>query len=534
MIKIGLAQINPWVGDLENNFKKIIDYLNTAKKKKVDILVFPELALCGYPPEDLLLNPHFVEENIKFLHKLTPFTKGITAVIGFVNRDKDKIYNAAALLGDGKIKDIYHKVNLPNYGVFDEKRYFTPGDSLSFYEFGDYRFSVNICEDIWKEAYTNQLRDKDLDFVINISASPFHLGKFLERENILSRTALRAQAYVFYCNLVGGQDELVFDGASMVISPQGKLISYAKRFYQDLLTFTVGKKSHPTKHIHPNEAEEAFGALRLGLFDYVTKNGFKKVIVGVSGGIDSAVVVSLATLTLGRKNVGVLIMPSRYTSPQTFRDAKKICQNLGVKYYIVNIEEIFRSYLNTLGPFFKGTKLDKTEENIQARIRGNILMAFSNKFGYLVLNTGNKSELSCGYCTLYGDMVGGFGVLKDVPKSLVYKLAHYINKISNKKVIPSSVIRRAPSAELKPNQKDSDALPPYSSLDPILKLYVEENYPLEGIVRKGFEEELVREVMRMVDSNEYKRRQAPIGIKITPRAFGKDRRMPITNKFNSR
>jgi len=532
MIKIALAQINPTVGIFEENCTKIVSYIKKAKNKGADLVVFPELALMGYPPEDLLHKSHFIEKNKHFLNIIKHQVSGIVVLLGFVDKKKDAIYNSCALIQDKKIQDVYHKIILPNYGVFDEKRYFTAGDTLSLYELKNYKFAVSICEDAWQKGFVDLLRSKQLDFIVNISASPFHLGKVAIREKILSRIARQTNSFTFYCNLVGGQDEIIFDGTSKVFSAQGQLIVSAKRFCEDLLVFSFDKrKKYLAKKIKVKEEEEVFSALRLGLYDYVKKNGFKKLVVGVSGGIDSAVVVSLARITLGKKNVHALIMPSSYTSKGAFSDAKRICKNLGVKYSIVVIDNILKAYLKDLKPHFKGKKTDKTEENLQARIRGNILMAFSNKFGYLVVNTGNKSETSCGYCTLYGDMVGGFGVLKDVPKLLVYKLAHHINKIMARKVIPTSVIKRAPSAELKPGQRDCDALPPYELLDPILKLYVEQDLSLEQIVKKGFERKLVREIIKMVDTNEYKRRQSPVGIKITPRAFGKDRRMPITNKF---
>lgn len=532
MVTIALAQINPCVGALQENADKIIGTIKEARRKKVDILVFPELALVGYPPEDLLLKPQFIERNLKILKLIKDETQGIIVILGFIDRLKGRLYNAAAFLTNGTIKDIYHKIHLPNYGVFDEKRYFTPGDAPSFYKFNAYRFSVNICEDIWEKSFVNSLKNQNLDFIINISASPFHIGKFKLRQNILSFAASQTHTYLLYCNLLGGQDELVFDGASMVFSPEGHLIRAAKRFREDLLILPLDiKRNYPNKKVKANEVKEAFEALCLGIKDYLKKNAFRKVIVGVSGGVDSSVVISLAVCALGRENVSGLVMPSRYTSQGTLRDAQKVCKNLRIKCYTLAIDEIFDCYLNALQPFFKHTQRDKTEENLQARIRGNLLMAFSNKFGYLVLNTGNKSEVSCGYCTLYGDMVGGFGVLKDVPKVLVYKLAHFINKKMGKDTIPLSVIKRPPSAELKPNQKDTDTLPPYAILDSIMKLYVEDDKSLEEIVKAGFQKDIVQSVIRMIDSNEYKRRQAPVGIKITPRAFGKDRRMPITNKF---
>ncbi len=533
MLKIVLAQFNSCVGDITSNSRKIIANIKSAKAKGADIIIFPELALVGYPPEDLLLKDHFVDENIRYLKIIQEACTNIIVILGFVEKDDGRIYNACAFIQDGKVKDVYRKIYLPNYGVFDEKRYFSPGNFVSFYKFKGYKFCTSICEDIWQENFVKGLRGKSLDFVINISSSPFHLGKMSLREKAISRLAVNAGAFVFYCDLVGGQDELVFDGASMVADKEGNIIACAKRFEEDFLFFKLDRKlNYPINKVSASEDEEAFHALKLGLYDYVKKNGFRKVIVGVSGGIDSAVVVALAVMSLGKENVSALIMPSRYTSKETLLDAKNICKNLGVDYNIINIDGILDTYVQTINQFFKKVSGTKTEENLQARIRGNLLMAFSNRFGHLVLNTGNKSEISCGYCTLYGDMVGGFGILKDIPKMLVYKLADYINYKLGKKIIPLSVIKRPPSAELKPNQKDTDSLPPYPELDPIIKLYVEEDYSLEGIVKEGFEKKLVQKVTGMIDSNEYKRRQAPIGIKVTPRAFGKDRRMPITNKFN--
>jgi len=533
MLKIALAQINSHVGDIAANSRKIISSINSAKAKGADIIIFPELSLVGYPPEDLLLKAHFIEENIRYLKIIQKECTNIIVILGFVEKYEDKIYNACAFIQDGKIKDIYRKIYLPNYGVFDEKRYFSSGSFVSFYTFKGYKFCTSICEDIWKDDFVRGLKGKNLDFVINISASPFHLGKISLREKAISNLALTSQAFVFYCDLVGGQDELVFDGTSMVANRDGNIVARAKRFNEDLVFFKLDRKSkYPTEKASASEEEEAFCALKLGLHDYVNKNGFKKVIVGVSGGIDSAVVATLAALSLGKENVFALIMPTRYTSKETYQDAKTVCKNLGIDYNIINIDGLLDAYINTLKPIFKKVSGTKAEENLQARIRGNLLMAFSNQSGYLVLNTGNKSEVSCGYCTLYGDMVGGFGILKDIPKMLVYKLADYINHEAGKKMIPASVISRAPSAELRPNQKDTDSLPPYPKLDPIVKLYVEDDCSPEMIVDKGFEEKLVKKVINMIDSNEYKRRQSPIGIKITPRAFGKDRRMPITNKFN--
>jgi len=533
MLKIALAQINPCVGDFAGNTEKIISSLDAARQKKADIVVFPELALCGCPPEDLLLKKHFVDKNRQYLKKIIPHTKGLLALVGFVEREKDCLYNACAVVSDCRLEDVYRKVHLPNYGVFDEKRYFSPGKEIKIYEYKGHFFCLTICEDVWVDSYVSCLKDQSLDLVINISASPFHLGKIAIREKRLSSLAGETGTFVCYCNLAGGQDDLVFDGTSKVFSPQGKLIGQARRFQEDMTVFSLNrKKKYKTERIRVKEEEETFQALSLGLYDYVRKNNFKKVVVGVSGGIDSAVVVALAALTLGPDNVKAVLMPSRFTSRETLYDAGKVCSNLGVEYYQVSIENAFNAFQEMLKPWLSSGAKDKTEENLQARVRGDILMAFSNKFGYLVLNTGNKSEFSCGYCTLYGDMVGGFGLLKDVYKTLVYKLARQINRKAGKRVIPLSTIKRPPSAELRPNQRDSDTLPLYDQLDPILKLYIEEDLSLEQIVKKGFKREVVKKVIGMVDANEYKRRQAAIGIKITPKAFGKDRRMPITSKFS--
>lgn len=532
MVRVALAQINSIVGDFNHNCSKIIASIKKARRLRADFIIFPELAVTGYPPEDLLLKPYFISENIQFLRLISKECKEIIAFIGCADRQNGQIYNSCAVIQNKQIRHIYHKIRLPNYGVFDEKRYFRSGEQIPIFTVSGYNIAVTICEDVWTEEYIQVLKPKKIDFLINISASPFHLGKVRMRERVLSYAAKELGCFVVYCNLVGGQDGLVFDGTSKIINPAGKVIKCARRFEEDFWVVNLSKKKkYPSQKIRITEKEEIFSALRLGLYDYVRKNCFKKVIIGVSGGIDSAVVVALAVLALGKRNTCALIMPSRYTSKGTFSDAKKICDNLGIEYRIVSIEGIFSSYIKNLKDYFKGRKTGKTEENIQARIRGNILMAFSNKFGYLVLNTGNKSEVSCGYCTLYGDMVGGFGILKDVPKLLVYKLAHYINRISKKKIIPSSVIKREPSAELRANQKDADSLPSYGILDPIVKLYVEDDYSLKKIVKAGFDKKIVKKVIRMIDGSEYKRRQAPVGIKVTPRAFGKDRRMPITNRF---
>lgn len=535
MLKVALSQLNFCVGNIEGNTEKIISSIQAARKKNIDIVVFPECSITGYPPEDLLHKKYFIKENIKALELIKKASSDIIVIVGFVDTDNSlRIYNSCAVIQDGKILDIYRKVDLPNYGVFDEKRYFTAGRTISQYKYKGYRFTVNICEDLWRRSYVDAVASKNVDFVINISASPFYMGKFVVRKNIISYAAARLRAPVFYCNMVGGQDDLVFDGTSMVVNKHGDVVNVGKRFQEDFIVekFPLSKKKKTI--ISKDSVATVFNALILGIKDYVYKNNFEKVVIGVSGGIDSAVVLALAVHALGRSKVTGVLMPSRYSSKETVRDAKKLCENFGVNYHVFEIDDLFQSYLDNLKPFFKNKPVDVTEENIQARIRGNILMAFSNKFGYLVFTTGNKSELSCGYCTLYGDMVGGFAVISDIPKTLVYQLSKYNNQITktNNKKIPVSIINRAPTAELRENQKDSDSLPEYEILDKILKMYIEDDFSLEDIVSTGVDVKLVKKVVSLVDRNEYKRRQAPVGIKITPRSFGRDRRMPITNKFS--
>jgi NAD+ synthase (glutamine-hydrolysing) len=536
-VRIAQAQINTTVGDLKGNSDKIIKFIKEAKRNKADIITFPEMAIAGYPPEDLLFKPQFIKDNLEALKKISRYTDNIVALVGFVDKVGDKIYNACALLAHGQHIYSYHKILLPNYGVFDEKRYFTPGEECLIFKLGDLSFGVNICEDIWEEngpASFEALKG-GAQVLLNISASPYSAGKLNLRETILRRMAKRTKAYIFYNNLVGGQDELVFDGASMIVNAQGKILSSAKQFEEELLVFDINPKektplpiSQPAK-LKP--IEEIYQALILGTRDYVKKNNFRKVTLGLSGGIDSALVACIAKDALGAENVIAVTMPSKYTSSGTYADSRKLASNLKIRLLELPIGKVFESYLRALKNIFKNLKANIAEENLQARIRGNLLMALSNKFGYLVLTTGNKSETSTGYCTLYGDMAGGFAVIKDVPKTLVYKLAEYVNRREVFCIIPPSIINRAPSAELKPNQKDQDTLPPYSVLDGIIKAYVEEDKSLTDILKLGFKKALVKKVISMVDRNEYKRRQAPPGVKITPRAFGRDRRMPITNQY---
>jgi len=531
-MRIALAQINTTVGDFEANAAKIISSIERARDANAHIVTFPELAICGYPPEDLLLKPSFLQHNRETLEKIASQSKDIVAVVGFADMADGKVYNAAAVIDDTRLMGIYHKSELPNYGVFDEERYFSPGVSCTTYTVKGTPVAVNICEDVWiaGSAAEHCAVSSNAKVALNISASPFHAGKLAVRREILAGFAKRTGAFVCYNNLVGGQDELVFDGGSLVVNPQGELLASAKRFEEDLLITDID----PASGIQRSElgrSEEVYKALVLGTGDYVRKNGFKKVVIGLSGGIDSSLTAVIAVDALGADNVIGVTMPSQYTSTETRSDAELLAENLKIRLITVPVQPVFSSYMDVLQePFSEGQPGLETE-NLQARIRGNILMALSNRFGWLVLTTGNKSETAVGYCTLYGDMAGGFAVIKDVPKMLVYELSEYINKEAGRELIPDSVIQRPPTAELRPDQKDEDSLPPYHVLDSILQAYVEKDMSPNEIIQCGFDPETVIEVVRMVDRNEYKRRQAPPGIKITPKAFGKDRRLPITNRY---
>jgi len=563
-LRVALAQINCAVGDLEGNRRKISGFLRMAEKEAADIVCFPELAITGYPPEDLLLKPKFIVDNLEELKELAGLTGNIIAVVGFVDRIGEDIYNAAAVIYNGKIRGIYRKMFLPNYGVFDEKRYFRAGEEPLVFSAGcgcaiggrraKFIFGVNICEDIWhKEQPAAAQALSGAKLILNINASPYYIGKIKEREKVIRDQARLNRVFIAYTNLVGGQDELVFDGQSMLVDSGGNIISRAGAFKEDLLIADLNlptgrsgkgrkaititgvmpaKKKNPffQKDNKPLEPDaEVYQALVLGLKDYAAKNSFQKVVIGLSGGIDSSLVAVLAVDALGKDNVIGIFMPSRYSSPESEADARYLAQNLGIKFINISIEQLYTMYLIILESYFSGLARDITEENLQARIRGNILMAFSNKFGWLVLTTGNKSEMSTGYATLYGDMAGGFAVIKDVPKTLVYKLARYRDSLGP--VIPGRAFTKEPTAELKPDQRDRDTLPVYETLDPILKAYIEEDKYLEEIADSGFDSGAVRKVLAMVDKSEYKRRQSPPGIKITPKAFGRDRRMPITNKY---
>ena len=557
-IRVACAQINSTVGDLQANKDKILGAIEIARAQSADIICFPELALVGYPPEDLLFKPQFIEDNLQKLRELAVSIKDIIVIVGFVEKSGRDIYNAAAVIAAGEVKAICRKMLLPNYGVFDEKRYFKPGDKpLVFILKGENKqtvLGVNICEDIWdKKGPLKFQADLGAELVFTINASPFHAGKIRQREAIIREQARTKHTAIAYINLVGGHDELVFDGQSMIVDTKGQIKKRGQAFTEDILIEDIAvsgsgfkskkgivviqgafdnknKDALAKRNIKVwGEIEEIYQALVLGIKDYVSKNGFKKVIIGLSGGIDSSLVASLAVDALGRDNVIGIFLPSCYSSQESETDAAVLAQNLGIEFKSISIDYIYKIYLLALEAHFLGKERDITEENIQARIRGNLLMAFSNKFGWLVLTTGNKSEMSTGYATLYGDMAGGFAVIKDVPKVMVYKLCHWRNSL--KEVIPERVFTKAPTAELRPNQKDTDSLPAYETLDPILKAYVEENKSVQEIIKEGFAEKIVKNVAVLVDRSEYKRRQSPPGIKITPRAFGKDRRMPITNKY---
>ncbi len=557
MLRIAIAQMNSTVGDLMGNAQKIGGHIDAARRQKADIVVFPELAICGYPPEDLLYKENFAKDNLRALKSVIGKTRGITAIVGFVDQGKKgEIYNAAAIIQDGRIKSICHKTELPNYSVFDEKRYFTPGQNKCVYAIGENVFGVNICEDIWKEdGLYDEQADAGAKMLINISASPYYVGKRKERENLLRRRVKRTKTHIVYVNTVGGQDELVFDGGSFVVDPTGRVIASGKQFEEDLFVVDLDIKnprlSKRNKHVirlgpllnvkkekvQPylipllQPTEEMYKALVLGTRDYIRKNGFKKVVIGLSGGIDSALVAVIACEAIGRENVVGITMPSEFSSSGTRSDAAKLAENLRIQFVEVPIEGIFHTYLFMLKGHFEGKASDIAEENLQARIRGTLLMAFSNKFGWLVLTTGNKSEFAVGYCTLYGDMSGGFAVIKDVPKMKVYEIARFINKQAKGKLIPESIFTRPPTAELRPNQTDQDSLPPYETLDRILTDYIEEHCSVKSIAKREKNIELVKKVIKLVDQSEYKRRQAPPGVKITQRAFGKDWRLPITNKY---
>ena len=576
-LRIALAQINVTVGDLHGNTARILDCIDQARRSQVDLIAFPELAVPGYPPEDLLLKPQFLDENRRCVERIAAASEGIAVVLGFADARDSEVYNAAGLAYGGRLVDVYHKQFLPNYGVFDEDRYFRPGESSQVYVVNGTAVGVNICEDIWYPVGpTVAQRAAGAEVIVNINGSPFHAGKRGFRDKMLATRAADNEVFLAYVNLVGGQDELVFDGASMVFDPLGNSVASASQFEEDLLIVDLDVESvfrsrlrepRPRKEdtsalVGPGRGdliqvsdwrgearrplrngattgrfydgpEEVYNALKLGTRDYVRKCGFGKVLVALSGGIDSSLVAAIAVDALGSDNVVGVSMPSRFSSEGSVVDAKLLAQNLGIDLWTLPIEASFKAMLDTLSTHFEGTDWGVAEENIQSRIRGNLIMALSNKLSCLVLTTGNKSEMATGYATIYGDMSGGFAVIKDVPKVMCYNLARFRNSIEQEPLIPLSVIDKPPSAELRPDQLDQDSLPPYEKLDPILKAYVEDDLSFDEIIALGNDPDVVKKIIDLVDRSEYKRRQAAPGIKITPRNFGRDRRMPIANRWRA-
>ena len=572
-LSVALAQVNPTVGDTAGNARKVADGIARARDEGASLVVFPELTLTGYPPEDLLLKTNFLDAARAALDELAGQTRGIVALVGFPER-ADDVYNSAAVLADGRVAGIYRKIHLPNYGVFDEQRYFQAGSEPALFELDGVRIGVTICEDIWEPgppATAEALAGAEV--IVNLSASPYHAGKGLERERMLVQRARDSLVAVVFCNLVGGQDELVFDGHSVVIDQDGELLARAPQFEEAFVTSAVdpgavaaarlrdprhrsakrrdaGEAAFLTR-IELDGAEpaeevggdvtplldpeaEVYAALRTGLHDYVEKNRFERVVLALSGGIDSALAALIAADALGPERVTCVSMPSPFSSEGTRADARSIAANLGTDFLELSIEDSMRAYDELLAGPFEGREPDITEENVQARIRGNVVMALSNKFGWLVLTTGNKSEMSVGYATLYGDMAGGFAVLKDVFKGWVYRLVRWRNEQEDRPLVPESVLERPPSAELRYEQRDDESLPSYDLLDRILAGYVEQDLDAGELVTQGMPAEEVERVIRMVDRAEYKRRQAPPGIRISTKAFGRDRRLPITNRWESR
>ena len=571
--RIGLGQINPTVGDFDGNVKKILAGIARARAEGCALVAFPELAIPGYPPEDLVFKPAFIEANLRALAEVERASHGLTVVVGFIDR-RDDIYNSAAVLHDGARAGVYDKQYLPNYGVFDENRYFQAGKEAPIWQIGDVTVAVNICEDIWYPTGPTTLQAfSGAELVVSINASPYHAGKARFRERMVMTRAADDVVCVAFVNTVGGQDELVFDGGSVIVDERGERVAAGKQFEEDFVAADLDLDGVFRARLHDSRRRkeklgverlsrrvvlpvvapavaaglpapasvtplprvaEVFQALVLGTRDYVRKNGFAHVVIGLSGGIDSSLVAAVAVEALGKENVSGVTMPSPYSSTGTRRDAEELARNLGIDFQTLSITDVFEAYNRTLAPPFAGRPHDVAEENLQARIRGNLLMALSNKFGWLVLTTGNKSEYAVGYTTLYGDMAGGFAVIKDVPKTLVYEVSRHVNARAGREIIPDSVFTRAPSAELRPDQTDQDTLPPYEVLDAILHAYVEEDRGVEDIIALGQDEKTVRRVVAMINQNEYKRRQGPIGVKITPRAFGRDWRLPIVNRFRER
>ena len=572
--RLALAQINTTVGDIPGNTAKILDYLERARQAHADLVAFPELAITGYPPEDLVLRPAFLKDNLAAMERVVAASQGIAVLVGFVSVDPDTA-NAAAVGYDGNLVDIYQKMYLPNYGVFDEDRYFMRGNACPVYTINGVKVGVGICEDVWYSVGPIAVqRDAGAEVIVNINGSPFHAGKRIQRESMIATRAADNELFVAYLNAVGGQDELVFDGVSLIYDSAGDLVKRGPAFQEDLIladldiesvlrtrlraprtrkeNTTILKEIGESKTMHvsspgreapptlpsdaavdpPGEVEEVYQALVVGTRDYLTKSGFQKVLVGLSGGIDSALTAAIAADALGHKNVVGVSMPSRYSSEGSITDSQELARALDIDLWIVPIGPAHVAFADMLEPYFRDTQPNTAEENVQARIRGNILMTISNKFGWMVLTTGNKSEMAMGYATLYGDMAGGFAVIKDVPKTLVYQLCEWRNQHGKPRpVIPQAIINKPPSAELKEDQLDQDTLPTYDLLDPVVKAYVEQDSSYEEMVAMGFDPAIVAQVISYADRNEYKRRQAPPGVKITPRAFGKDRRLPIVNRY---
>ncbi|HIN38261.1 MAG TPA: NAD+ synthase [Dehalococcoidia bacterium] len=581
--RLALAQINPTVGDIPGNTSKILDYLERAREAGADLVAFPELATTGYPPEDLLFKKSFLIDNVAAMAKVAAASRGIAVVLGYVNivsleRPSEEVgpqvTNAAALCYGGKLVDTYHKIFLPNYGVFDEQRYFQKGSECPVYRIGGVDVGVNICEDIWYPVGPTTVQcQAGAELIVNINASPFHAGKRAFRENMIAQRALENGLTVAYVNTVGGQDELVFDGSSIICNTTGGLVARSPAFQEWLLITDLefpDAAAEPSRTPSSAEAaavgtvknvtvsevalnsraplaeqpmsdgmdgpEEVYRALVMGTSDYLRKSGFTKALIGLSGGIDSALTATVAVDALGKDNVVGITMPSRYSSEGSISDSKKLAENLGLDLWEVPIEPAHQAFTDMLAERFKGTEANVAEENVQARVRGNVLMTVSNKFGWIVLTTGNKSEMAMGYATLYGDMAGGFAVLKDVPKTTVYELSRWRNRQGRAfgtvdDVIPAAIIDKPPSAELRDDQLDADSLPAYEILDPVVEAYVEDDLSYQDMVGQGFDPQVVRQVIAAVDRNEYKRRQAPPGVKITHRAFGKDRRLPIVNRY---
>jgi NAD+ synthase (glutamine-hydrolysing) len=554
-LRVALAQIDPTVGDIGGNAAKIAEWIGRARGEGADLVIFPELCVPGYPAEDLYLKRHFVEANRRAVEDLAHGVEGIVALVGFAepatgDGEGRRAHNSLAVLAEGAVRAVYRKNRLPNYSVFDEQRYFIPGEEPASVAVAGHEVGLTVCEDVWAPGPpASSEAAAGATLIANPSGSPYHRGKGREREAMLAERARAYGAGFAFCNLVGGQDELVFDGHSFVVDSEGKVIARAAQFEEELLLCEVPSPA-PGRRVEPlSDLAEVYAALTLGLRDYVGKNGFQHVGVALSGGIDSALVALLAVDALGPEHVSCVVMPSPHSSPETQQDARNIAANLGVELIEIPIAPAMAEYESALSPAFDGdgekaapdeplprdptrpSEPDLAAENIQARIRGNMMMALSNKHGWLVLTTGNKSEMSVGYATLYGDMAGGFAAIKDVPKTLVYALTRHRNESAGRELIPASVLERAPSAELRPDQLDSDSLPPYELLDRILEAYVERDRGREEMIAEGLPAEVVDEVVRMVDRSEYKRRQAAPGIRITPKAFGRDRRLPITNRF---